>query len=170
MIIWLILIDVALVNLWTLLGENWCWSLLGLKGLKTTFARKIDWEGRLGTEALPAPKWSLYLAKTYSVFIQWNIFKVLSHSTIYHLACTSKFWVCGWNPVVLPFNWNVVSSTFTCYYLKACSFKFWVCGWNPMVWLFNWNVFSSTFTLYYKHVVLSFKSLDDVLWCDHLNY
>ena len=34
MIIWLILIDVALDNLWILLGENWCWSLLGLKGLK----------------------------------------------------------------------------------------------------------------------------------------
>ena len=32
-IIWLILIDVALDNLWILLGENWCWSLLGLKGL-----------------------------------------------------------------------------------------------------------------------------------------
>ena len=35
MIIWLILIDVALDNLWILLGENWCWSLLGLKRLNT---------------------------------------------------------------------------------------------------------------------------------------
>ena len=33
-IIWLILIDVALDNLGILLGENWRWSLLGLKGLK----------------------------------------------------------------------------------------------------------------------------------------
>ena len=33
MIIWLILIDVALDNLWILLGEYWCWSLLGLWGL-----------------------------------------------------------------------------------------------------------------------------------------
>ena len=32
-IILLILIDFALDNLWILLGENWCWSLLGLKGL-----------------------------------------------------------------------------------------------------------------------------------------
>ena len=29
----LILIDFALNNLWISLGENWCWSLLGLKGL-----------------------------------------------------------------------------------------------------------------------------------------
>ena len=36
----LILIDIALDNLWILLGEKRCWSLLGLKGLKTTFARK----------------------------------------------------------------------------------------------------------------------------------
>ena len=33
MIIWLILITISLDNLWILLGENWCWSLLGLKGL-----------------------------------------------------------------------------------------------------------------------------------------
>ena len=29
----LILLDFALDNQWILLGENWCWSLLGLKGL-----------------------------------------------------------------------------------------------------------------------------------------
>ena len=33
MIIWLILITISLDNVWILLGENWCWSLLGLKGL-----------------------------------------------------------------------------------------------------------------------------------------
>ena len=33
MIIWLILITISLDNIWILLGENWCWSLLGLKGL-----------------------------------------------------------------------------------------------------------------------------------------
>ena len=33
MIIWLILITISLDNLCILLGENWCWSLLGLKGL-----------------------------------------------------------------------------------------------------------------------------------------
>ena len=33
-IISLILITLFLDNVWILLGENWCWSLLGLKGLK----------------------------------------------------------------------------------------------------------------------------------------
>ena len=33
MIIWLILITSSHDNVWILLGENWCWSLLGLKGL-----------------------------------------------------------------------------------------------------------------------------------------
>ena len=32
-IIWLILITISLDNIWILLGENSCWSLLGLKGL-----------------------------------------------------------------------------------------------------------------------------------------
>ena len=33
MIILLILITLSLDNAWILLGENCCWSLLGLKGL-----------------------------------------------------------------------------------------------------------------------------------------
>ena len=37
---------------------------------------------------------------------------VLSHGTIY-LVCSSNFWVCGWNPMVLPFKWNLFSSIFT---------------------------------------------------------
>ena len=37
---------------------------------------------------------------------------VISHGTIY-LVCSSNFWVCGWNPLVLPFKWNLFSSTFT---------------------------------------------------------
>ena len=34
-IILLILITLSLDNVWILLGENWCWSLLALKGLTT---------------------------------------------------------------------------------------------------------------------------------------
>ena len=34
---------------------------------------------------------------------------VLSHGTIY-LVCSSNFRVCGWNPMVLPFKWNLLSS------------------------------------------------------------
>ena len=43
---------------------------------------------------------------------------VLSHGTIY-LVCSSNFWVCGWNPIVWPFKWNLFSSTFTwCYVFR----------------------------------------------------
>ena len=55
---------------------------------------------------------------------------VLSHGTIY-LVRSSNFWGCGRNPMVLPFTWNLFSSTFTrfVYYLftsisqKAISFQ-----------------------------------------------
>ena len=55
---------------------------------------------------------------------------VLSHGTIY-LVRSSNFWGCGRNPMVLPFTWNLFSSTFTrfMYYLftsisqKAISFQ-----------------------------------------------
>ena len=41
MIILLILITLSLDNVWILLGENCCWSLLGLKGLRL-MPRKED--------------------------------------------------------------------------------------------------------------------------------
>ena len=72
---------------------------------------------------------------------------VLSHGTIY-LVCSSNFCICGWNPIVLPFIWNIFSSTFTWYCLfSTYSSHFWVCGWNPMVLPFKWNPFSSTFIM-----------------------
>ena len=37
MIILLILITLSLDSEWILLGENYCWTLLGLKGLKECF-------------------------------------------------------------------------------------------------------------------------------------
>ena len=55
---------------------------------------------------------------------------VLSHVTIY-LVCSSNFWICGWKPMVLPFKWNLFSSTFTCYYHLVCRFNFYICGSNP---------------------------------------
>ena len=39
MIILLILITLSLDSVWILLGENCCWSLLGLKGLSNLFKR-----------------------------------------------------------------------------------------------------------------------------------
>ena len=47
--------------------------------------------------------------------------------------CDSNFWVCGWNPMVLPFKWTPPppSNIFTWYYLfQVQSSNFWVCGWN----------------------------------------
>ena len=40
MVIFYILTILSLDNVWTLLGENCCWSLLGLKGLKGTHLAK----------------------------------------------------------------------------------------------------------------------------------
>ena len=49
---------------------------------------------------------------------------VLSHGNIY-LVCNSNFWVCGPNSMVLPFIWNLFSSTFTWYYLfSICNSNF----------------------------------------------
>ena len=50
---------------------------------------------------------------------------VLSHRTIY-FECGSNFWVCGWNPIVRPFNCHSISSrTFTWYFLlfARCIFQ-----------------------------------------------
>ena len=82
-------------------------------------------------ESVDETLWCYHSNKTSSA--------VLSHGAIY-LVCSTNFWVCGWNPKVWPFKWNLFSSTFT--------WCFWVCGWNPMVLPFKWNLFSSTFTWY----------------------
>ena len=52
--------------------------------------------------------WCYHLNETSSA--------VLSRGIIY-LVCSSNFWCCGWNPMVLPSKWNLFSSTFTWYYL-----------------------------------------------------
>ena len=41
---------------------------------------------------------------------------VLSHGTICFIW-SSNSWVCGWNPMVLPFKWNVLGRTLAWYYL-----------------------------------------------------
>ena len=39
---------------------------------------------------------------------------VLSCGTVYYaVQGGSNFWVCGWNPMVLPFKWKLFSSTLT---------------------------------------------------------
>ena len=46
------LIDVALDILWVLLGENWCWLLLGLKGLKYYFTM-FTWVSKWSSAKAP---------------------------------------------------------------------------------------------------------------------
>ena len=62
-------------------------------------------------------------------------------SVCYAVQVGSNFcpdlWVCRWNPVVWPFKWKLLSSTFLCYCLWWChkaARTYWVCGWNPAVW------------------------------------
>ena len=46
---------------------------------------------------------------------------VLSYGTVYYAVQDgSYFWVCGWNPRVLPFKWKLPSCTFLWYCLLCC--------------------------------------------------
>ena len=58
-------------------------------------------------------------------------------STMYVLR-SSNFWVCGWNPLVLPFKWNLFSSTM--YFGMIWFFIKQVCGQNPIVFTIHWQV------------------------------
>ena len=51
------------------------------------------------------------MMRSYGVTIQMKPLQQYFHGTIY-LVCNSNFWVCGWNPMVLPFKWNLFNSTF----------------------------------------------------------
>ena len=66
------------------------------------------WQNTLTSKSLDKILWCCHSNKGSSA--------VLSHGTIY-LVCNSNFWVCGPNPMVLPFKWNLFSSTFTWYCL-----------------------------------------------------
>ena len=46
---------------------------------------------------------------------------VLSCGTVYYaVQGGSNFWVCGWKPMVWPFQWKLLSSTFLWYCLLCC--------------------------------------------------
>ena len=49
----LILITLSLDNVWILLGENWCWTLLGLKGLNL-----VVWNLRVPVQKLLLETWN----------------------------------------------------------------------------------------------------------------
>ena len=72
-------------------------------------------------------KWNLFSSTFNSLpaDVLWGTFVThlflprggeISHATIY-LVCNSKFCVGKWNPMVLLFKWNLLSNTFTWYYL-----------------------------------------------------
>ena len=66
---------------------------------------------------------------------------VLYCCTVYNaVQGGSNFWVRGWNLMVWPFEWKLLSSTFLWYVL---------------------------FIMLYK-VVLTFETVDEILWSDHL--
>ena len=74
-----------------------------------------------------------------------SYWEILSCGTVYYaVEGGSNFWVCGWNPMVWPFKWKLLSSTSSatvCYAVQGCS-NFRVCRWNPMVslWLLKWEL------------------------------
>ena len=47
---------------------------------------------------------------------------VLSCGAVYYaVQCGSNFWVRGWNPMMWPFKWKLLSSTFLWYCLLCCT-------------------------------------------------
>ena len=68
-----------------------------------------------------------------------SYWSVLSCGTVnYAVQGGSNLWVCGWNPMVWPLKWKLLSSYF----------------------------FVVLFIMLYK-LVLNFESVDEILWCYH---
>ena len=107
-----------------------------------TLAPFTPWRVNRGAGIL---RWFCLWMKSNGVTIQMKPLQKYFHSILF-----IYFWVCGWNPLVLPFKWNLFSSTFTWYYLFIGSSTFWVRGWNCVLWSFKWNLFSSNFTFLFS--------------------
>ena len=52
------------------------------------------------------------------------------------VLCSRNFWVCGWNPVVWPFKWKLLSSTFLWYCLFCCTRWFWLLS----LWMISYSL------------------------------
>ena len=109
-IIWLILITISLDSIWILLGENSCWSLLGLKGLKICCHSDfmiyfVFWSflfflwglsEKCGVSKLPPlPALAITIFKMRVIFCCWQ---ELSKRIFY--LCLKETWIC--------FNHNIV--------------------------------------------------------------
>ena len=111
MIIWLIRITISLDNIWTLLGENSCWSLLGLKGLKICCHFRfydiffilvfsflsVGLSEKCGVSKLPPPPLALAITifKMRVIFCCWQ-----ELSKRIFCLCLKETWIC--------FNHNIV--------------------------------------------------------------
>ena len=93
---------------------------------------------------------------------------VLSHGTIY-IVCSSNFWVCGWNPMVLPFKWNLPSSILQGTIYLVQSSNFWVCGWNRVCDHSNETSLASTlWFLFFSILERNWKFCQKFLWKGHI--
>ena len=88
---------------------------------------------------------------------------VLSWGTVYYaVQGGSNVWVCGWNPMVLPFKWKLLSSTFLWCCLLCCLTILYV---NEIQWCDHSN---ETYSLVFSHGAVCFRHFPewdfDLLW------
>ena len=74
----------------------------------------------------------------------------------------------GWNPMVWPLKWNLLSSTFLWYrwILLCCTRWSLKCDHSNESY---WAALSCDTVYMLNKVVLSFECMHDILWCDHSN-
>ena len=92
----------------------------------------------------------------------------LSYDTVYYaVQAGSNFWVCGWNPKVLPFRWKLLRSSFLwycCYAPQDVHLMFEsVC----IILKCDQNSFPVVLFIILYKVVLTFESVDEILKCYH---
>ena len=77
--------------------------------------------------------------------------------------------------MVWPFKWKLLRAVLswgTVYYVVQGGSHFWVCGWNPMVWpqiKATEQYFPVVVVITLYKVILTFESVNEILWCDHSN-
>ena len=147
-IILLTLIIISLGNIWILLGENWCWSLLGLKGLNNertngehflltrailnwelkviTYILCYDWLKNLTELFQPITNHDLF-ACVYTVlmpdallsqFMLWQLAKVMSKITL-NWKVLNHMWNANWTCALTFLNGSVDCEAAVSWFCKA---------------------------------------------------
>ena len=63
-------------------------------------------------------------------------------SSLQYLLLVFYFLVCGWNPIVWPFKWKLLSSTFLRYWVVlSCCAQPWICPFSLKVAAYNLDTF-----------------------------